>query len=350
MRKKLNVGLIGYGLSGKMFHAPLIASIPEFHLKKVVERSRSEAKAAYPWIETVADSEGIMTDPDIDLVVIATPNEHHYSLAKQALELGKHVVVEKPFTVTVSEADELIQLAARRQRVLSVYHNRRWDGDFLTIREMIKHHVVGSVVEFEANWDRYLPEVNLLKWREKDEPGAGILYDLGVHFIDQALVLFGKPSSVYADVRILREGGSVNDYFEIILSYDCMKATLRSTKLAAAPRPRYIVHGTKGSYVKHGIDSQEASLKAGMSPNHADWGKEKPEYWGTVRTELSGLMFAGSVETKPGAYPEYYRNIRDAIYGDRELLVKPEEARDAIRILELCHQSSMLNRSVKFEE
>jgi scyllo-inositol 2-dehydrogenase (NADP+) len=348
LNKILNVGLIGFGLAGKVLHAPLIAALPGLHLKRIVERSGAEAKSKYPWIEADPDSQGILNDPEIDLVVIATPNEFHYCLAKQALERGKHVVIEKPFTITTAEADDLIRIAKERQRVLSVYHNRRWDGDFLTIQELLNHNLLGSVVEWEANWDRHLPEVNLQKWREKDEPGAGILYDLGVHFIDQVLILFGMPSSVYADVRIMREGGTVNDYFEVVLGYDRFKASLRSTKLAAIARPRYVIHGTKGTYVKHGIDTQEASLRAGISPAHADWGKEKPEQWGTLRTELNGLVFSGSVETKQGAYLDFYRNIRDAIHGEAEVLVKPEQARDAIHILELCEESSKRGYAVSY--
>ncbi len=348
MEPVVRVGLIGYGFAGRTFHAPVIVSVPGLRLDKVVERSGNESAQRYPWVEAVRSVQQLLEDDGIDLVVVATPSTNHYDIAKAALEAGKHVVVEKPFTATSAEADELIELSRSKRKIISVYHNRRWDGDFLTVQHIVDRRMLGELTEYEAQWNRYAPQVDLSRWREGSEPGAGVLYDLGVHLIDQALCLFGLPRSVQADVRIQREGGRADDYFELVLFYDRLRVRLKSSRLAREAGPRYVLHGTGGSFVKYGIDPQEEALKNGLTPLSKNWGVEAKEQWGTLNASIDGLHFEGRIETKTGGYERYYQNILGAIAGREELIVKPEQARNAIRVIELAKQSSELKRAVDY--
>lgn len=340
MGKEIRVGLIGYGMAGRVFHAPTITSVPDLKLVKVVERNREQSKERYPWVEIVRTPENLFEDPDIDLVVVATPNDSHYDLAKRALLAGKHVVVEKPFANTSEEAAELVQISKQQNKVLSVYHNRRWDGDFMTIQKLLKEDFIGDVVDYAAHWDRYHNQVNTIRWRESGGIGTGILYDLGSHLIDQALVLFGVPEWVSGDARILREGAKSVDFFEVSLGYEKQKVTVQGSMLVREESPRYIIHGRKGSYVKYGIDPQEDALKAGGTPKDAGWGKESPELWGKLNTEMNGLHVEGKLETLAGAYQGYYQNIYDAIVGAKQLVVQPEQVVHTIKIIEMAMQSS----------
>jgi scyllo-inositol 2-dehydrogenase (NADP+) len=347
--KELRVGLIGYGFAGSTFHAPVITSVPQMKLTKVVERQNARSKERYPWVEVLHDVRDLYRDDTVDLIVVTTPSTEHYAFVEQALLAGKHVVVEKPFTVTSEEAYRLIALAGREGKVLSVFHNRRWDGDFLTIRELLRQKLLGEVVECEFHWDSYDPAVRSGRWRESEEPGSGILYDLGVHFLDQALSLFGCPHSIDADIRIQREGGLAHDYFDVTLRYPGhLKVVLKGSKLVRERGPRYVVHGTKGSFVKYGLDPQEAALKGGLSPaSTPDWGAEQEQYWGRLHTAVGGLQVEGRIRTLPGSYTAYYQNIYDHITGTAELIVKPEEACTAIRLIELALQSSVERRTVE---
>ena len=340
MATRIRVGLIGYGIAGRVFHAPMINAIPDLKLTKVVERHGESSCQHYPWVEVVRHADDLLGDPAIDLVVIATPNTSHFELAQQALLAGKHVVVDKPFTTTSAQAQQLIELAQQTRRVLSVHQNRRWDGDFQTVKQVIEQGFLGRLVEYEAHYDRFRNTLKPRAWRETPALGSGILFDLGSHLIDQAQVLFGLPQIITADIRVQREGAKVDDYFEIGLDYRDLKVILKAGMLVREPGPHFILHGSKGSFIKHGMDPQEAALRHGLAPSEPDWGLEPQAQWGTLNTQIGGLHFYGQLETVQGCYQAFYENIYQAIVQGTELAVKPEEARNTIRIIELALESN----------
>ena len=348
MADRLNVGLIGYGMAGRTFHAPVIQAVPDLRLKKVVERRTSEARKRYPWVEVVPDAAALLQDEEINLVVIATPNISHFDLARQSLKANKHVVVEKPFTTTSVQAQELIDLARQQNRVISVNHNRRWDGDFLTVKRLLDAQLLGRLVEYEAHYDRFRNYPRPNAWREKEVAGGGVLFDIGSHLIDQAQVLFGAPRMITADIRAQRSFAKINDSFELILDYDDLKVTLKAGMLVREQSPRFILHGTEGSFVKHGFDPQEEALKQGLMPSGPDWGSEPREQWGTLITQIGGLDLEGQVKTMAGCYQSFYQNMVDVISGRAELAVKPEEARITIRIIELAMESGERKCTIDF--
>ncbi|WP_054026104.1 oxidoreductase [Bacillus sp. FJAT-28004] len=348
--KELKVGLIGYGYAGKNFHAPIITSIPQMKLAKVVQRKSSDAKERYPWIEVVRDASDVLQDSSIELVVVATPSADHYSYARAALLAGKHVVVEKPFTIHEAEARSLIAIAKEQGKMISVFHNRRFDGDFITIRKIIEQGMLGRLVDVRFSWDRYIPHVNPSEWRESGNLGAGVLYDLAVHFIDQALQLFGLPYRIQADVRKMRDHAAADDYFDIQLAYrNGPKVTLQASLLRREKGPRYVLHGMNGSYVKYGEDSQEEALLQGLAPGCPGWGKEEQHLWGTMDTKLEEVNVVGQIETMPGSYESYYQNVYNHIVHNAELLVKPEEAQLTIQMVELALKSSREGRAITIQ-
>ncbi len=340
----IKIGILGYGMAGQTFHAPIIASVEGLEIAAIRTRNKdniARARNLIPGVNIVQDNEEIINDPEIDLVLVLTPNEYHFPLAKAALEKDKHVVVDKPITIHSKEALELIKVAESKKKVLSVYQNRRFDGDLRTIKSIIDAKTLGKLAEFELHYDRFR---NFLKgnWREKDEPGSGILYDLGPHIIDQALYLFGLPERIFADVKIQRSISSTIDYFDLDLFYpENFKVILKGGMLVKELGPRMQLHGENGSFIKYGIDPQEESLKAGLLPNDdPNWGRELPEFYGTLNYVENGSDKRQQVETQPGDYRDYYRNIRDAINGEAELFVKPTEAYHNIRLIELAMESA----------
>lgn len=347
MNNKIRVGLMGYGFSGRTFHAPVLTCVPGLELAAVVRRRDCSPLEQYPGAKVVQDAKSVYEDETIDLVVVATPGTDHFSSARDALKAGKHVIVEKPFTVTSQEADELIELAHKQGKILSVFQNRRWDGDFMTVQALCRKGLLGTVKEAEFRWDRYHPVASPAKSKEP-VPGSGVFYDLGVHFLDQALCLFGVPAAVRATIRTMREGAVSDDYFAMELLYkDGLRVNLVSSYLAREAGPRYMLHGTAGSFVKHGIDPQEEQLIKGFTPAERNWGTEPPDRWGTLNTDVDGLHIVGKVETLAGAYQAYYQNVYDAIAGRSELIVKPEQARMVIRLIELGYQSHREQRTVE---
>eukprot|EP01135_Chromosphaera_perkinsii_P000318 Nk52_evm87s62 gene=Nk52_evmTU87s62 len=349
--RKIKVGIVGFGMSARVFHAPLIDSNPFFQLYAFVERNNNLAEKKYAGVKTYRSLTDLCADVEVDLVVITTPSSSHYLNCKEVILAGKHCIVEKPFTVHSSEAEELAELAFENDVLLSVFHNRRWDGDFLTVKEICEKKLIGSVVEYEAHFDRFRNSVRKNAWREHNVPGSGILYDLGSHLVDQAIELFGVPEAVSADVRTQREGAQVDDYFQIELLYSAsrnLKVTLKAGMLVREPGPKFLVHGTHGSYVKYGMDPQEAALKAGHTPHSMDfeWGREPEEKWGVLNTDIKGIHFKGKVETIPGRYQEYYNNIAHSLntpsmpYDLHKLKVKAAQAARVISILELALESS----------
>ncbi len=345
---EIQVGLIGYGVAGQVFHAPVIQAVPQLRLTKVVERHTSASQQRDPAVAVVRDSAAIMADPAIELVVIATPNSSHFELARQALEAGKHVVVEKPFTVTSAQAQALIELAEASSRILSVNQNRRWDGDFLTIQRLLASDLLGRLVDYEAHYDRFRNEQRPNAWREAAAPGSGILFDLGAHLIDQAQVLFGLPASLSADLRMQRDGAQAVDNFTLLLDYGALKVTLKAGMLVRAAGPRFMLRGTQGPFVKSGFDPQEAALRRGEIPGASGWGAEPQAQWGTLSSQVSGLEIEGRIATLPGAYHAFYQNIAAAIRGEAALIVRPEQARNTIRLIELAIESHALGRTLPF--
>lgn len=348
----INVGLIGFGAGGRIFHAPFITNVNGFNLKRIRETKPGNIayiRAHYPDAEIVAEANDIINDPSIDLVVVATPNSSHLSLAKAALLAGKHVVVEKPFTITSEDADELIAVAAQCKKILTVHHNRRWDSNSKTVEKIIKSGMLGTLVEYEAHYDRFRNFFRANAWREEDAPGAGIWYDLGAHLVDQVQVLFGLPTAITADIRIQRPGGKTIDNFEVVLHYPQLKVTLKAGMLVREPGPSFILTGTEGSFVKYGMDVQEEALKAGQFPKNNDqWGIEPQDIWGKINTTYQGLHITGQIESEKGDYTGFYQNVHDAITGKAPLIVTAQQARNTIRIIETAMQSEKEKRTVPF--
>ena len=350
MTRAVHTGIIGFGLSGKVFHAPFVSSHPGFELSKIVERHHRHAAEVYPGITIVNDYHDLLNDNNIELIVITTPNTLHYPMAVECLSAGKHIVIEKPFTPTSAEADSLISLAGKTGKKIFVYQNRRWDGDFLTIKKLIDQNALGEIKYFEAHFDRYSPEIKPGAWRNKNIPGGGILFDLGAHLIDQVLVLFGMPDSIKADVQIERPGGEVDDAFHVEMKYHDKTALVRAGMMVKEPGPRYIIEGSLGKYSKTGIDLQESRLKAGEKPSAKDFGKEDTAFWGTLRTGQKPPFEFTKVPTEDGNYMAFYDGVYKSICEDKPMPVMAEEARDIIFIIEKAFESSTKRQSIKIEK
>lgn len=329
MSDSIRVGLIGYGYASKTFHAPLIAGTPGMALAAVSSSDATKVHADWPSVPVVSEPKHLFNDPNIDLIVIPTPNDTHFPLAKAALEAGKHVIVDKPFTVTLSQARELDALAKSFGRVLSIFHNRRWDSDFLTVKALLNEGTLGEILFFESHFDRFRPQVRN-RWREQAGPGSGIWYDLAPHLLDQAVNLFGLPVSMTVDLAQLRPGAQTTDYFHAVLSYPQRRIVLHGTMVAAAESARYILHGTRGSFVKFGLDPQEERLKNGERLPQEDWGYDMRD--GIVTRVEGEERVEETLLTIPGNYPAYYAAIRDALNGTGD---NPVPASQAIQIMEL---------------
>lgn len=350
MHNAYNVGLIGFGMAGKTFHAPVVSAVPGFVLKVIRTASPENAalaKSLYPEVTIESDTEKVINHPSIDLVVIATPNSSHYEIARKALEAGKHVVVDKPFTITEREAAELISISEEKGKLLSVYHNRRFDSDFLTVKKILENGMLGNLVEYEARFERYRPVLKNGAWKEEDLPGSGILYDLGSHLIDQALTLFGMPLEVMADLRIQRENAKATDSFLLILNYPGLRVTLKGGMLVREPNPRYVLSGDAGSFIKYGFDVQEEDLKKGIRPGSSGWGMEGENLWGLLNTTMDGEEITKMIKSEPGDYTLFYKNIYNVLEGRSSLIVKPLQALNVIHIIELAMLSNQKRCALK---
>lgn len=329
----IRAGIIGYGVGGSAFHAPLIAAVPGLSLAAIATSRREAVEAAHPGV-AVTDAAALIADPSIDLVVVSSPNQTHFEWASAALHAGKHVVVDKPLTSTAAEAEALIALAAERARLLIPFLNRRWDSDFLTVRRLIDEDVLGEVTLFEACWDRFRPELSQA-WKEA--PGGGQLVDLGPHMIDQVLVLFGMPEAISADLAVQRPGASQDDYFDLTFHYGVRRVRLASSRLVAAPRPRFALHGRKGSFVKFGLDPQEAALRAGASADAPGLGVEDAVIHGT----LTGPGHSPrSIASETGDYRRFYQGVVAAIGGTAPAPVLAEDALRGLRLIEMARRSA----------
>ena len=332
----LNAGILGFGLAGRFFHAPLLRAAG-IRTAAVVSSQHDVVDGVLPDARVSANAAELFAASDIDLVVIATPNHLHVEQARAALMAGKHVVVDKPLSLHAAQADELIELATAQRRMLAVFHNRRWDSDFLTIRKLVDTGRIGALNAFHARWDRYRPAV-ADRWREHDVAGNGVLYDLGAHLIDQALCLFGQPDWVRADVFAQRAGAVASDGFELLLVKGTARITLGVSTLAADGGPRYRVHGARGSFVKSGLDVQEPQLRSGMPATDPSFGIEPETQWGSFTEGASGRR--ESIESQRGCWTEFYAQVRACIEQGAPPPVSAQDGREVIRVIEAALASN----------
>ena len=335
----IKTALCSFGMSGWVFHAPFIHLHDGFELYAVFERTKNLAAEKYPGIKTFRSLGDMLADEAIELVIVNTPNYTHFEYAKLALLAGKHVIIEKPFTNTVAEAEELIALAEKQNKKLSVYQNRRWDSDFKTVQNIVQQKLLGEVVEAEIHFDRYSEILSYKQHKEIPGPGAGILYDLGPHLIDQALQLFGFPEAVFADATNLRPISQVDDYLELLLFYKNLRVRLKSGYLVRELLPGYIFHGSKGSFIKPRADVQEVDLQKEKSPADAGWGTEAEEGKGLLHTEIDGKIIREQVPSEKGNYMAYYNGIYEALRNNKPLPVTAEDGLNVIRIIEAAFRS-----------
>ncbi len=345
--KPINTALCSFGMSGWVFHAPFLAINPGFNLYAAWERSKNLAQEKYPNIKTYRKLEDMLADDAVELVIVNTPNYTHYEYAAKALEAGKHVVVEKPFTITVEEGNELIALAEKQNKKLSVYQNRRYDSDYKTIKKILSQNILGNIVEAELHFDRFKEELSPKLHKETPGPGSGSLYDLGSHLIDQALQLFGMPKMLFADITSFRPLSKVPDYFEIIFVYDNKRIRVKSSYVVREALPGYIFHGLKGSFIKPKTNIQEEMLQAGKSPDTPDWGTEPESERGLLHTEKDGKEIREYIKSEQGNYSEYYDGIYEAIRNNKALPVTAEDGVKVIKIIEAAYKSSQVKRVIE---
>lgn len=345
MNSTIKVGLIGYGFGGAVFHAPMISAIKGLELSVIYTSNEEKVRLNYPDVKVTTNIESIWNNTEIDLIVISTPNTTHYELAKRALQAGKHVVIDKPFVIDITEGEKLIELAKAKGKKLSVYQNRRWDSSFQTIRRLITEDKLGEIYSYEAHFDRFRPEVKD-RWKERNEPGSGTLYDLGSHLIDQALQLFGKPLTVAADCLSQRQVSIATDYFHVILKYKSLRVILHSGSLVRGRCPRYQIHGSKASFIKFGEDPQEKTLMEGQCPGMPGWGQEDESEYGEIIT--SDVKASVKIPSEVGAYEQFYEGMYQSIVSNAPVPVIPEQSLDVIRVIQLAERSSEEGRALKF--
>ena len=342
----LNVALCSYGMSGKVFHAPLIAAEPQLHLHTILQRSNDSALADYPDIQIAKTFEDILANPEINIVVVNTPNEHHYSMTKAALLAGKHVVTEKPFTLSLSEGEELINLAKQRQKILAVFHNKRLETDHLTVQKILNEGALGRIVEIEWHYDRYRNVITHKAWKEDNLPGAGTWFDLGVHMLDSMLTLLGKPQAVGADMRSLRRTDGSTDYFNVCFHYPDTRVLLRSNTFVSEKGATVSIHGDKGSFLKFGQDVQEQQLIRGVKPYQPGWADHGQDNFGILHIQLENGSKRDKIESEGGCYEKFYRNIADAITGKDTLRFPAQQALLAVEMLLAAEESSRLQKTI----
>ena len=345
MPKIINVGLVGFGLSGRYFHTPFLSVNPRFRLKKIAS-SRPEAVHQFDTsIEWVATADELFADPAIDLVFICSPNETHADYARKALEQGKNVVVEKPFALSEREAVQLLELAQQKGLMATAYQNRRWDSDFLTIKRLLAEGALGTLVDYECRYDRYSPvPPDSQSWKEQPGAGRGNLYNLGPHLLDQALHLFGKPDTVQASVRIIRPNSHVTDYFDIKLGYTDKVVRLESNLMVYQNQLRFSLHGTEGSFIKGGLDPQEERLRINQLPDHSTWGAEPEDRWGTLYRDGQ----ANVIKSEPGNYSPFYNNLYDVLVNGDAPNVTPADIQQLARVIDLAQESNRTQRTLPF--
>jgi predicted dehydrogenase len=346
MDKTINTALVGFGMTAQVMHAPFLITQPQYNVTTVLERHQSNSQKLFPNATIVRSMDELLDRKEVELVIVTTPNQSHFSYAKQALEAGKHVVLEKPFTITSAEASVLVKLSKHSKGILSVFQNRRYVSDYMTVQEIVRQQMLGDIHEFEGHYDRYRPEAKPAAWREEDQPGSGILYDLGPHLIDQALCLFGLPKTITADIRLQRPHARVDDYFDLRLDYGFLKVILKAGMLVREPGPRYQLHGTKGSFIKWGDDVQEALLRQGALPNTPDWGQEPEEQYGQLHTEINGEVVRKKYPSHTGDFGLYYKHLYETLVNGAELREKPEHGYNTIKLIKMAFLSHEEKRTI----
>lgn len=345
MNTPIKTAIVGFGSVAEKMHAPLITVCPDLELVAVVERKTNKSKEKYPSVTIYRSLEELLEKSDVDLVVITTPNTFHFPMAKQCLEAGKHVVIDKPVTIYSYEAEELLELAKKTGKVCSVFHNRRFDGDIMTLQKLIQEEILGDLVYLESHFDRFRPELSG-NWREEDGPGNGITYDLGSHLIDQVVLLFGSPDAIQADIQKQRKGAMADDHFDIVLHYPGFKARVTAGALVNAPTPKYLLLGQNGSYLKFGMDVQEQAFKDGIKPEGDSWGVEPEENWGNLFLKSETISYPSI----PGDYRIFYSNIADAILNGEPLKVTIPQTISVLKMIEASFLSSKEQRSISKTE
>ncbi len=337
---QINSAICSFGMSGWVFHAPFIHAHPGFNFYGVLERTKNLAKEKYPSVKVFRTLQEMLEDDAIELVVVNTPNITHFDISKQALLAGKHVICEKPFTVSVAEASELIALAARQQKKIAVFQNRRYDSDYRTIQSVVAQHALGNIIEAEFHFDRFKEELSPKLHKETPGQGTGALYDLGAHLVDQALQLFGMPKAVFADIVAMRPISLVDDYFELLFYYDGCRVRIKGSYQVREALPGYVLHGSKGSFIKPKTDVQEAQLQAGKSPTEEDYGIEPASEKGLLHTEVDGKIIREYLPSLRGNYLDFYEGMYHAIRHDAPLPVTAEEGKRVVQIIEAAFKSS----------
>ena len=347
--RNINAALLSFGMSGKVFHAPFLHLHPGFTLLGSWERSTKAIANQYPGVQSYDSMEAVLTDDRVELVVVNTPTYTHYEYAKAALKAGKHVIVEKAFVGSTSEAEELKALAGRLGLKLAVFQNRRWDSDFKTVQQVVRQGLLGEIVEASIAFARYTPELSAKTHKEKPSAGAGIIKDLGAHVIDQALCLFGMPRSVFADIAITRQHSEVDDYFDILLKYDKMRVHVKGGYFFREPTPSFAFFGTKGTFLKSRADVQEDQLKAGMKPSDPQYGVEPKTEQGLLHTEVEGKVIREKIQTIPGDYKEYYEAVYQSLTTDHPEPVTAQDGVNVMRIIDAAFESAESGKVVDLE-
>lgn len=343
----INTALLSFGMSGQVFHAPFLQVHEGFIFYAVWERTKNLAQEKYSTVKTYRTLEELLSDEAVELVVVNTPSVTHYEYAKKCLQANKNVIVEKPFTATVEEGEELIALAKEKNKLLSVYQNRRYDSDYKVVKKVIDEKLLGDLIEAEFHYDRYTEQLSYKVHKETPTPGVGIVYDLGSHLIDQALKLFGMPHSVFADIDTLRPSSKVDDYMELLMFYNHFRVRIHSSLLVREQLPAYILHGKKGSFIKAKTDVQEVALQAGKIPGAPDWGKEPENEQGLLHTEREGKIIKEHIPSSQGNYMEYYDSIYKSLLLQQPLPVTAEEGLNVIRIITAAYKSNQQKAVIK---
>ena len=343
----ISTALLSFGMSGQVFHAPFLQVHDGFQFYAVWERTKNLAQEKYPSVKTYRTLEELLNDEAIELVIVNTPSVTHYEYAKKCLQANKNVIVEKPFTATVAEGEELIALAKEKNKLLSVYQNRRYDSDYKAVKKVVEEKLLGELIEAEFHYDRYTEQLSYKVHKETPTPGVGIVYDLGSHLIDQALKLFGMPHSVFADIDTVRPFSKVDDYRELLMFYNHFRVRIHSSLLVREQLPAYILHGKKGSFIKAKIDVQEVALQEGKIPNTPDWGKEPENEKGLLHTEKDGKIIKEFIPSFQGNYMEYYDGIYKAMRLQQPLPVTAEEGLNVIRIISAAYKSNQQKTVIK---
>lgn len=345
----IRTGVCSYGMSGKLFHAPFIQNHPGFELTAITERSKNESKQRYPNAKLYRSVEELIADQSLQLIIVNTPVQTHYEYAKKVIAARKHLIVEKPFTVTAKEAEELVKLADKNDVMLFVFQNRRYDGDYKAVKEVLEKGLLGEIKEVEIRFDRYRPEISYKVHKETDLPGAGITYDLGAHLIDQSLQLFGWPQALFADMMAMRNESPVDDYFEIILYYPAFRVRLKGSCFVKEPVPEYILNGSKGSFLQKRSDLQETCLLKYISPSHQPWCPAPQEPDGLLHIVAGDKEIKKTTTSSPGNYMHYFDDVYKAINKTAPNPVPGTDGVKIIRIIEAAKQSAKEARIINIK-